>query len=322
MSPVTVGCRVLIRAALALVAVLLPSVVFAQGTICFSQNFNSGSNPFNFAFEQTPGSNWSRDFPATGGWNSTPGLHITFNAGFEQYDSGYSAGDGACDFPDGSSIFVRFRVKWDSNYRWDGDGSMQDKMVIFGDNDTDSRFILMNERDNSSRPCTKPAGSSEFGSISLMKNIGTDPGTSNIDCTPYYLMTHSQWYHVQFEVDTTDDCLRLWINDNNTTPTRSYCGENGGGVYGAGSDWNEYKFGGFMSDTPVQTAGKIWDDITIATGFDDDWCVELNGVDCAGEGGGPEPDLTPRRLRFRVAEVPGLFLVAGMVVIRRRQRRA
>lgn len=280
----------IIVVALLCVVPLNVEVVNAQGTICFTQNFNSGSTPFNFAFAQTPGSNWSRDFPATGGYNNTPGLHITFNAGFEQYDSGYSAGIGSCSFGTNDDIFIRFWIKYDSNYRWNGDGSMQDKMVIFGDNDTDSRFILMNERNNSSRPCSPPDSiTSEQGSFSLMKNIGTDPGPSNIDCTPYYLMTHSTEYYIQYEVDAAEDMLRLWVNNNDqNNPTRSYHGSG----YNLGTDVNEIKMGGFMSDTPLVSAGKVWDNFTVATDFDPNW---------SEAGGDPEPPAsTPlKRMRLR-----------------------
>lgn len=291
----------------------------AQGTICFSQNFNSGSTPFNFAFAQTPGSNWTRNFPATGGYNSTPGLEIIFNAGFEQYDSGYSSGIGGCSFDTNDDIFIRFWIRYNSNYRWNGDGSMQDKMVIFGDNDTDSRFIFMNERNNSSRPCTPPDSiTSEQGSFSLMKNIGGDPGEDNIDCTPYYLMTHSTVYFIQYEVDAADDCLRLWINNNNQgSPTRSYCGENGGGNYSLGTDVNEIKWGGFMSDTPAVSAGKVWDNLVVATDFDPNWCEGT--CDGGGEPGGGDPvDPTPRRLPVRIKPADGLLALGaiGLLLVR------
>lgn len=268
--------------------------VQAQGTICFSENFNSGDTPYGFPFAYDPGAGtqWFREKLATGGYNGTGGEHIVFVSGQSQYDSGYAMTTGSCTFADGSSLFMRFRVKWDSNYVWNGAGSMQDKMIIFkGDNDHDSRIIFMNEKDNASTPCTIPGTNRGF--ISLKKNIGGPGATDN--CTAYYEVFNNTWYEVQFEVDTDPSpgggCLRVWVNNNTQgSPTREKCGLTLHAVASGDGMWSQIDLGGFMSEAPTVTAGKVWDDIVIATGFDNTWY----------QGGGSPPPTLPKMLLLGV----------------------
>ncbi|MEW8628960.1 MAG: polysaccharide lyase [Candidatus Thiodiazotropha sp.] len=270
-----------------LVSILLGAS--AQAEILFSTNMNSASG--SFGFEGTyPSGNYSLDL-TSGGYNSN-GAHIVINRNALQFPFGfYHPGSKPGGWTWNDVAYVRFRIKFDDNFRWDGDGSQQNKMVDIGGG-ANARVILHNEKDRPSEPCalnyteytssgpityntaqdyglpSNAFSSGDYGSLALKNGI-------NPPCTPPVVVTHGVWYHVQFAVKISsssgrsDGFFKLWVNNNDinnpSTEVLNIIRELG--------EWNSsWDVGHYWThDNPNRSQGWVIDDYQTATTFDPNW---------------------------------------------------
>lgn len=235
--------------------------------VTFRSDFE-GQSPYGFALQHPAGdgSEWFEE--AAEGWNGQ-GSRLVVRRGREQFNLGWY-GDTGGVWEAGDVIFVRFRIRFDDDWRWDGNGSQQNKLVDIGlgDGSGDSRFILHQESPHPTTPCglSSRYGGGEYGSLSLKKGI-------TFECTRPVIITYGRWHHVQLAVRASteggsDGYFKLWV-DNNDFDEPSSQRE---GTSVTGTDWTEFGFGGFWTDANGRRdQGFVVDDFEIATDFDADW---------------------------------------------------
>jgi hypothetical protein len=262
----------------------------ASGTIYFSENFNSGSSPYSFddeydgrctTYPTWSGSDmWAVQHLSTGGWNGSGGARLIARQGYEQHSIGWYGHVSKSDWEQGDYFYLRFRIKFDSTMRWDGTGSQQNKMFIWGNGTyqgVNMRVMLHQEADHETSPCCEmdeEYSNSNYGLFSLKRNI-------HEYCTPYYPITYSTWYHVQCYVKSsstasaTDACLKIWVNNNSYN---SPSGEiNGGFNLAVEGDsetiwWGGFQFGGYWTDlNNNRDCSWVVDDFQIGSAFDSNW---------------------------------------------------
>jgi len=230
---------------------------------------------------------------ATGGFGGTGGSHLTALAGESQFQMGWlwsGAGPGG-GWTWGDTIYIRFRIRFDDDYRWDGSGSQQNKMLDIGGG-ANARMILHNERDNPTTPCGLnhvdydlpgnpvsntaedyglPAGSfdgGDWGAFSLKNGI-------DVPCTPPVAITHGVWYHVQVGVrlssasGAADGFFMLWINDNDPMSPSSEARD----IIRELDEWNtSWDFGGYWTNSNgLRPSSWVVDDLEVDTAFDCQW---------------------------------------------------
>jgi hypothetical protein len=220
---------------------------------------------------------WYNILPAVGqGWAGTQGARLVTFASRSQYNAGWYFHNGnlkSGGWRDGDTIYVRMRVRYDDNFRWDGAGSMQNKMVDFGMGGSGaSRVILHQESPHQTTPCGLPVSDRpNFGSLSLKIGI-------TFTCTPPVRITFGQWYHVQFAVQsshgtTRDGHFKIWVNNNDAGAPSSQLlniavpTTNGGVNYWNGS----MAFGGYITDAPLRNQGWVMDDFQVSDTFSPNW---------------------------------------------------
>jgi hypothetical protein len=265
-------------------------VVNAHAEILYSTSMESASN--SFGFEGTYPSENYRVNRTDDGYNTSGGAHIVIHQNSSQFPFGfYHPGSKPGGWTWNDVAYVRFRIKFGNNFRWDGAGSQQNKMIDIGGG-TNARVILHNERNRSSEPCalnyteqtssgaiihntpedyglpSDVFNSGDYGSFALKNGI-------NPSCTPPVVITHAIWYHVQFAVkissspDQPDGYFKLWVNnndvDNPSTQVLNIIRELG--------EWNSsWDVGHYWTqENPNRVQGWIIDDYQTATTFDPNW---------------------------------------------------
>jgi hypothetical protein len=260
---------------------LIPLIIQSQ-TIYFAENFEKPPPLYGWeAIHKLEGSNlWRIINLPDGGWNGTQAAMLVAKKGERQFNIGwynFSARKG--NFPkqwkQGDAFYVRFRVRFPENMRWDGTGSQQNKLFVWGAgkyNGENHRVMLHQEANHPTSPCCNMEDkykNTAFGLFSLKQNI-----TEN--CTPGIAVTFGKWYHIQFYVkssstaDSDDAVLRLWVNNNEKQrPSSETIGFN----LAVQGIWDQgFTFGGFWTDAnPNRDYKVIFDDFEIADFFDDQW---------------------------------------------------
>lgn len=245
--------------------------------VLFDANF-SGSEP-QFDFDNV----FAEDDLVT--INAAPGAgpngenagEIVFTQGLDANDGygqhGWTWGGTAPGY--GESRFFRFWMRLADDWRFDGTGSQQFKMLLVGfDSGADSdRIILHLEQPGTVSPCTNlPSGFSAptYGGLSIKQGI-----TST--CTPAYPVTYATWYAVQLEVQisssqgVSDGEFRLWINNNDQqNPDRELTGINQDN-----DGWEfERKLANYWTDeNNNRDMGIRFAKVREATQFDPNWYV-------------------------------------------------
>jgi len=256
----------------------------------FRVDFNSGVSPYGFEAMFVPEEPawYSANYLPTGGYDNSPAIQIIANQGNEQFRLGWywNGTRPGANWDWNDTVYVRFRIRFDDTYRWDGTGSQQNKMVDFGGSDEISRVILHNERPGTTSPCTlnyaggtsyTPADyglttgafdSGEWGSFAIKRGITET-------CTPPVAVTYGTWYHIQLAVKVSsasgvsDGEFRLWINNNNQTGPSTELLNIQQGV----SDWNNsWDFGGYWTHAnTIRDQGWRVDDFEVSEQFDPNW---------------------------------------------------
>ena len=229
----------------------------------------------------------------TGGFDGSQAAHLVMRAGADQFQQGWLF-DGARPgggWTYGDTVFIRFRIRFDDNYRWDGVGSQQNKMIDFGGG-ADSRVILHNERPRPTTPCSlnyvdyeqpgnpvfytpadfgMPDGAfdtGEWGFFSLKNGI-------DFPCTPPIPVTYGRWYHVQLAVrlssaaGASDGFFKLWIDNNDADHPSSQVLD----IVRELAEWNtSWDVGGYWTNhNPHRDQGWVIDDFYVSDGFDPNW---------------------------------------------------
>jgi len=265
----------------------------ATSQIFISNDFNSSVNGFEGRFNE--GSNYTESWSANSGYNGSGGSRLVMMQNREQFTMGW--------FFDGTKpgaawtwndiAYVRFRIRFDDDYRWDGTGSQQNKLLDFGGDD--SRVILHNERDRPTTPCGLknidysqpgqpvsnteadyglPAGAFDngnWGSLALKRGI-------NEPCTPPVIVSHGVWYHVQLAVkissaaNRSDGYFKLWLNNNDIQNPSTQILNIVQGLL----DWNNsWTFGGYWTNAnQFRNQGWIVDDFQMGDQFDSNWAPD------------------------------------------------
>lgn len=238
----------------------------SEAAVLFSTDYE-GSGPrygFEGVYPSSDGQYRIERAPGAG-WNGTTGARIIERAGAQQYNLGWYQAP-MHSWSAGDVLYARFRIKFDSNWRWDGDGSMQNKMLDIGvGGNGESRMILHQEREHTTTPCGLTSVSSAWGAFSMKKGI-----TST--CTPPVPITINHWYHVQLAIrakrSSNDGYFKLWVNNNDISNPSSQRNN----VDIAATYWNDsWSFGGFITDAPIRDQGWVVDDFELADSFDPNW---------------------------------------------------
>ncbi|MHA1962659.1 MAG: hypothetical protein ACW99U_20905, partial [Candidatus Thorarchaeota archaeon] len=236
--------------------------------IIHNMTFESGAPDYNSDYTYPPDGHFISEQVIGQGWNGTNGHHFITLNGERQYNFGWASSiQPPSGWNDGDRVFVRIRLKYDSNFRWDGAGSMQNKMVDFGSDSLGGRVILHQESPHPTTGCgLDDSYKPHYGSLSVKRNIGAP-------CTPPVPITYDIWYHVQFEVQSGEDgYFKLWVNNNDyANPSSEVFG-----VRLTTAHWDDsWDIGGFTTDAPIRDQGWIVDDFQVATTFDPNWSGKM-----------------------------------------------
>lgn len=282
----------------------------ANSEVLYTLPFESGAPTYGTGWTYPAGSDF-QSMQVTGqGWSGTNGHKLITLNGRRQYNSGWVFDPAPSDgWQNGDIVYVRFRVKYDANFRWDGAGSMQNKMVDFGTSDRGSRVILHQERPHSTTACGLPDSYyPNYGALSVKKNIG-EP------CTPPVPITYDTWYHVQFAVQSSttsssgDGYFKLWVNNNDFNNPSSQVFN----VNITTDDWNSsWDFGGFITDAPARDQGFIVDDFQVATTFDPNWGSGSSTPAASVPDPAPTPEPTPAPTPVAATGNMGLPFTSGL----------
>ena len=113
-----------------------------QAQMLFQTDFEN--NPPTYGFPGMYDGTQFREEHTTG-W-SGQGSRLTVLRGERQFDFGWYGSTGR-EWSAGDVMYVRFRVRFDDNWRWDGSGSQQNKMFDLGVGGSgESRVILHQEK--------------------------------------------------------------------------------------------------------------------------------------------------------------------------------
>lgn len=266
-----------------------------------SNDFNSSVNGFEGRF--TEGSNYVESWSPALGYNGSGGSRLTMMQNREQFPMGwfFNGAKPGVGWTWSDVVYLRFRIRFDDEFRWDGTGSQQNKLLDFGGNG--SRVILHNERDRPTTPCglknidysqpSQPVSNTEadyglpagafdngnWGSLALKRGI-TEP------CTPPVIVTHGVWYHVQIAVKVSSAAnqpngyFKLWLNNNDAqNPSTQILN-----IVQELLDWNtSWTFGGYWTNSnQYRDQGWVVDDFQMGDQFDQNWAPESN-VDLLSE---------------------------------------
>lgn len=211
------------------------------------------------------------------GWGNDPNIH-QFNSGWLTNGSSFRTWD------NNARLFVRFRIRYDLNWRWDGEDQLENKMGDWGEGDADaSRIIIMGHathtggigtltRANYSSNPVDPNWYGNFGSLHISHGIGgEEPNPTVTEATE---ITFGQWYHVQFEVQAGTNgigYLKHWVNRNDyNNPNGLWVATSTVPIQTVGWD-DSWEFGGFQNDYVLRDQGFMFNDLIYSDTFDAEW---------------------------------------------------
>lgn len=285
-------CRVLVGTGA--LAVLMPSLALAQTAPLIRERFESGGPRYGFSYMFPTGDLYTLTHASAGGADGTGAAHFRMRAGREQYNLGWVTRSNGHSFAVGDAVYIRFRVRFDDDHLWLGDGSLQNKFILLGEARATpvSRIIVHNEKPHDTSECSlghndydgrglqwmprdfglnyssweDPAILGKYSSLSVKVNISDK-------CTPPILITRGQWYHVQIYAKSSSNntgVFKVWVNNNDFGSPNSQASGFTLGTYA----WNgEMTVGGFMTHSPTYDSGYRLDDVELALDFDPNWAI-------------------------------------------------
>jgi len=264
-----------------------------SGTVLFRDGFEGSAPRFGFGYSYPPSSSeFSLEKLASGGFNGAAG-HLRTFAGAEQYGLGWSTSPLGRSFANGDAVYIRFRIRYDDDHRWTGNGSLQNKFLMMGNADSspNSRFIIHSEKPHQTSGCTLGFNGDGNGTRWLPRDFGMnynswdDPAIAGLwgslaikvniswSCAAPVPVTRGVWYHVQVYaksgLNNTGE-FKMWVNNNNFASPNSRAT---GFTLGSDSWANGFTIGGYQTDTPSTTGGFRLDDVEIGTAFDGAWAA-------------------------------------------------
>lgn len=302
----------------ALLALVVPAGLHAQGTILLTEPFDDADFPDYNGTAIATDARWTRhalaaDAPCGGG-DSVQYEHLSAAVGSFGGDYGfgvnYSLSSQSANFPaDGGSVFVRFRFKVSSDTNWQGrdqsDGSdvnyIRTKVVMWPNSGSDAsgmRVVFHTENQN--------------GPITGQYLMRLGDGSTNWQTA--YSWARGSWYAVQYEIQFSNPStgnngeLRIWVNnDTYASPTQQRSGSGGtfvNSVTGQDIRRSEMINGnlriGAYENNGLQSDGihkQHFADFEVGTAFDSAWYS-----DCGSESGGPDP-VSIRKRWLRIASL-------------------
>jgi hypothetical protein len=166
----------------AVLATVTGPLVRTQSTILFRSDFNTpGPNRYyGFEWVRPENGNWTLTHLPTGGHDGSGAAQVRLLGGREQYNLGWNIPPLNHPFVLGDSVFIRFRIRFDDDYRWRDRGG-KNKFVLFGNaGPPQSRMIVYQNPPNDSLGCT-------LGQIDYRTNTGPFPWAT----TSYFGLTGS-----------------------------------------------------------------------------------------------------------------------------------
>lgn len=276
---------------LATVAMLSTVTAYAQGAVYFRDGFEGAAPRYGFGYAYPASSGrFQSEKLSSGGFNGGGAGHLRTLAGAEQYALGWSTPQLGRSFATGDGVYVRFRIRYDDDHRWVGNGSLQNKFLMMGNADapTQSRFIIHSEKPHDTTGCSLGFNGDGRGSRWLPRDFGLNHNSWNDsaiaglwgslaikvniswDCAPPVPVTRGIWYHVQVYAKSGNGNgqFKMWVNNNSVSSPNSQAS---GFTLGA-TDWqNGFTIGGYQTDTPTSTGGFRLDDVEIGDTFHSSW---------------------------------------------------
>jgi hypothetical protein len=270
--------------------IIVASVTPASAEVFIRQNFEGSAPEFgwrvfsgyelgngNYSGSWNTASDWLVERVPNGGWNETAGAHIVLRGGRRQYNFGWYTGY-SHNWIVGESAFIRFRMKFDDNFRWDN-GSQSIKMSNMGIGG--DRIIIFNRGPNESLPCCGDDGKYDEGRFSIGRGITeVCAGPAN--------GTYGEWLHIQMEAKSGQNgtgSFKIWVNNNDYDNPTAVAGGFSFGV----TNWSgQFNFGEFMTDPPARNQGFIYDDFELANTWASSWFPDTDSDDDTGDDTGDD----------------------------------
>jgi hypothetical protein len=127
----------------------------SDNRVWFQERFESSAPRYGFEWAYPEKDNYRLTHLPTGGWKGSGAGHLQALAGREQYNLGWVVSPLKRTFASGDGFYLRFRIRYDDDYRWDA-GNPQNKLIMMGTTRTtpNSRIIVFQNGPNDSFGCT------------------------------------------------------------------------------------------------------------------------------------------------------------------------
>lgn len=137
-----------------------------DATVWFRETFESNAPRYGFEWAFPEKGNYRLAHLPSGGWNGSGAGHLRVLAGREQYNLGWVVSPLERKFTPGDSVYLRFRIRYDDDYRWDA-GNPQNKLILMGTTRTtpNSRILVFQNGPSDSFGCT-------LGQVDYLKGTG------------------------------------------------------------------------------------------------------------------------------------------------------
>jgi hypothetical protein len=277
----------------------------------FRESFDANPPMYGFGYVYPEAGNFVLSHLPTGSWDGSGAAHLRFLAGHTQYGVGWATTSLGHAFAMGDGVYIRFRIRYDDDQRWETNGN---KLILMGNSGAppNSRIIFHDRPPSDSSICT--LGQVDYGGTGMPFPWGTTahfglPNDSwsdaeiaglygglspavNIswDCGPPSLVTHGNhanapapgpnsappvdgWYHFQFYAESGNPGQGAFKTWANNNQFAAPTAERSGLDEGLGVEaWSEGAvLGGYIDGPPAQDSGYAVDDFEIGPTFDPCW---------------------------------------------------
>jgi hypothetical protein len=280
--------------------------------VLFREDFDANAPPtYGFTYFFPENGSFTFDHLPTGSRDGSGAGHLRFLAGQTQYGVGWCTAGLRHAFAMGDGVYIRFRIRYDDDTRWDTIGN---KLIMMGTTGTEpnSRIIIHDRPPSDSSICTLGqvdysgtgqtfpwATTAHFG---LLEDSWSDPAIAGLyggispavniswDCGPPSLVSYGNhasapapgpgsappvdgWYHFQIYAESGGPGQGAFKSWANNNDFATPNAERIGLEFGLGvEEWqNGACLGGYIDSPPGQDIGYRVDDFEIGTTFDPCW---------------------------------------------------